>query len=129
MYSAPYAQRLTLMTGFHISCSPGLLNLSGELDLDAAPDIVEAGLAALDDSDTQTLLVNCDAVTFIDSSAIGALVRLNTTADDQGKHLALTNVPARVHQVLTITGLTEVFDIHTVFAIRPEQADDELGTG
>jgi hypothetical protein len=40
------------MTGFHFSSSPGLLRLSGELDLDAAPDIVDAGIAALDGSDT-----------------------------------------------------------------------------
>jgi anti-sigma B factor antagonist len=111
------------MTGFHVSSSPGVLRLSGELDLDAAPDIVTAGIAALEGPDTPTLLVDLDAVTFIDSTAIGALVRLSNAADDQGKHLTLTNVPARVHQVLTITGLTEVFDIHTVFPIRPDQTE------
>jgi anti-sigma B factor antagonist len=105
-----------------------VLRPSGELDLDAAPDIIDAGLAALE-APNPILLVDLDSVTFIDSTAIGALVRLNNTADDQGKHLALTNVPARVHQVLTITGLAEVFDIHTVFPIRPSQAGDELETG
>jgi anti-sigma B factor antagonist len=117
------------MTGFHVSSSPGLLRLSGEIDLDAAPDVLAAGTAALEATGVDTLLVDFDSVTFFDSSAISALVRLNNSADEQGKHLTLTNVPARVHQILTITGLTEVFDIHTVFAIRPDQADDALETG
>jgi anti-sigma B factor antagonist len=117
------------MTGFHVSSSPGLLRLSGEIYLDAAPDIIDAGLAALEDPDTLALLVDFNSVTFIDSTAIGALVRLNNAADDQGKHLTLTNVPARVHRVLTITGLTEVFDVHTVFAIRPDQVANDVETG
>jgi anti-anti-sigma factor len=100
-----------------------VLRLSGEIDLDAAPDIVDAGLAARDEPGTRTLLVDFNSVTFIDSTAIGALARLNNTADAQGKHLALTNVPARVQHVLTITGLTGVFDVHTVFPIWPDQTE------
>jgi anti-anti-sigma factor len=50
-------------------------------------------------------------LTFLDSSAIAALVNLRNLAEDSSKKLTLANVPARVLRVLTITGLSTLFTI------------------
>lgn len=108
------------MTGFNITCAPGLLRLSGEIDLAAAPDIVTAGTTALASSDE--LVIDLGAVTFLDSTALGALIELNNAATDKGATFTLRNVPDRVHRILDLTGLSEAFNILTVFDIGQRQA-------
>jgi anti-sigma B factor antagonist len=105
------------MPSFNVSFSPGLVRLSGEIDMQVAPDVVAAGMAVFAERDD--LLIDFDAVTFFDSTAIAALIELRNAAMARQATLALTNVPARVQQILEITGLTDAFDIRTVFDIRP----------
>jgi hypothetical protein len=78
------------MKGSHVSCSPGSLVLSGELDLDAAPDITAAG------------------------TAIGALIGLNNRAGDGGGQLSPLHVPERVQRVLRTSGLEAVFGLEAL---------------
>jgi anti-sigma B factor antagonist len=87
------------------------LILTGEMDLAAAPDITELGCIALDDAGIEAVVIELAAVTFMDSTAIGALIMLRNAALERGKKLALTHVPDRVQKVLTISGLTDVFGI------------------
>jgi anti-sigma B factor antagonist len=57
------------------------------------------------------LIADLAAVTFMDSTAIGALVQLHNAANEDGKRLVLVSVAPRVLRVLEITGLDTVFDI------------------
>ena len=88
------------METFRVKAVPGegtcTLFLSGEADLAVAPDIIELGTMSLSEASIMTLIVDLAAVTFIDSTSIGALVQLRNVADAQGKRLALENVPVRV---------------------------------
>ena len=101
------------MERFRVSATPDgdtcTLTLSDELDLAAAPDVVELGSAALDDPSTQTLRVGLQAVTFLDSTCIGALIELRNAADKLGKTVVLDGVPPRVRRLLDLTGLGEFF--------------------
>jgi anti-sigma B factor antagonist len=87
------------------------LTLHGEADVAVADEIVESGTRRLTDGDVDTVVIDLGGVTFMDSTAIGALVRLHNVADTAGKHLALVNVPARVRKILTITGLLDLFGL------------------
>jgi anti-sigma B factor antagonist len=87
------------------------LFLSGEADLANAPDIVELGTASLGEPGTSLLTVDLGALSFIDSTAIGALITLHNLAMASGKQLVLAHVPPRVRQVLLIAGLDHVFTI------------------
>jgi anti-sigma B factor antagonist len=63
------------------------------------------------------ILLNLADVTYIDSSGIGELVSGYTAVSNQGGALKLLNLTKKVHDLLQITKLYTVFDIH----------DDEAG--
>src|SRR5208337_4171620 len=58
------------------------------------------------------MLVNLAEVTYIDSSGIGELVSAFTAVSNQGGQLKLLNLTKKVHDLLQITKLYTVFDIH-----------------
>jgi anti-sigma B factor antagonist len=63
------------------------------------------------------ILLNLGDVSYIDSSGIGELVSGFTTVTNQGGQLKLLNLTKRVKDLLQITKLYTVFDVH----------DDEAG--
>jgi anti-sigma B factor antagonist len=58
------------------------------------------------------LLLNLADITYIDSSGIGELVSAFTTVSNQGGQLKLLNLTKKVHDLLQITKLYTVFDVH-----------------
>ena len=89
-----------------------VLAVSGDLDisgvdefLDHAERLVDAGAAEIE--------VDLGGVTFIDSSGLGAMVRLQRTATAAGRQLWLSNVPRPVTRILELTGLTGLFTVRS----------------
>jgi anti-sigma B factor antagonist len=66
------------------------------------------------------ILLNLGEVSYIDSSGIGELVSAFTTVTNGGGQLKLLNLTKRVKDLLQITKLYTVFDVHDseVNAIR-----------
>lgn len=60
----------------------------------------------------KNILVNMDGVTVIDSSGIGELVAAYTSVTNRGGKLKLVNLPSRVSDILQITQLISVFEVH-----------------
>ena len=60
----------------------------------------------------KNLLLNLADVTYIDSSGIGELVSAYTAVSSQGGQLKLLNLTKKVHDLLQITKLYTVFDVH-----------------
>ena len=60
----------------------------------------------------KNLLLNLADVTYIDSSGIGELVSAYTAISNQGGQLKLLNLTRKVHDLLQITKLYTVFDVH-----------------
>jgi len=58
------------------------------------------------------ILLNLADVTYIDSSGIGELVSGYTAVSNQGGQLKLLNLTKKVHDLLQITKLYTVFDVH-----------------
>lgn len=58
------------------------------------------------------VLLNLADVTYIDSSGIGELVSAFTAVSNQGGQLKLLNLTKKVHDLLQITKLYTVFDVH-----------------
>ncbi len=58
------------------------------------------------------VLVNLAEVSYIDSSGIGELVSAFTTVANQGGTLKLLNLGKRVQDLLQITKLYTVFEVH-----------------
>ena len=60
----------------------------------------------------KNILVNLGDVSYIDSSGIGELVSAYTAVSNQGGQLKLLKLTKKVHDLLQITKLYTVFDIH-----------------
>ncbi len=60
----------------------------------------------------KNILLNLADVTYIDSSGIGELVSAYTAVSNQGGKLKLLNLTKKVHDLLQITKLYTVFDVH-----------------
>jgi anti-sigma B factor antagonist len=58
------------------------------------------------------VLINLADVTYIDSSGIGELVSAYTAVTNQGGELKLLKLTQKVHDLLQITKLYTVFDVH-----------------
>ena len=58
------------------------------------------------------LLLNLADISYIDSSGIGELVSGFTSVANQGGSVKLLNLTKRVHDLLQITKLYTVFDVH-----------------
>lgn len=87
---------------------PGVLLVSGELDIATVDQLVGEARAALE-SATSVLRIDLAGVTFVDSTGLGALVRVRNEAEQQGRHVDLVGVRPEVRRVLDLTGLSEIF--------------------
>lgn len=88
------------------------LAASGEVDLATVDEFLAEANACLDEA-AEAVEIDLGEVTFIDSSGIGALVRIRNAARDRDKVLVLTNVPASVERLFAVTGLSEAFEIRS----------------
>ena len=86
---------------------PGVVNLRiiGELDLAGRDGLTEALQEALARPGVHSVLVDLGPTTFIDSSAVGALVAGYRTAAQSGRRLRAINAGGSVLRVLTVTGV------------------------
>ena len=90
-----------------------MLKLANEIDFGCANKIGDLGVATLDSRDIRLLALDLAAVTFIDSSGLGAFVRMHQAASAQGKRLALRNPSEPVLKMLHRTTLDTVLQIDT----------------
>jgi anti-anti-sigma factor len=86
-----------------------VVRLGGEIDLAVADELVTVILGCFDRADD--VEVDFGGVTFIDSSGLGALVRVRNEATARGKRLSLVDVGRPTTRLLEITGLLDAFDI------------------
>jgi len=59
------------------------------------------------------IVLNLGDVNYIDSGGLGTLVALHTTAHNAGSTIKLANLHKRVGDLLQVTKLLTVFDVHT----------------
>jgi len=88
-----------------------LIKVKGELDMAAAPELTSAIVGCEGGS---RITLDLSGVTFLDSSAIGALVASGREVADAGRRLEIGARSDIVTRVLEITGLaenSEAFDV------------------
>jgi anti-anti-sigma factor len=89
-----------------------ILDLKGRITIGAGDTQLRSAVQELLNSGATKVLINMQNVSTIDSSGIGELVSAYTTATNRGVKLKLTNLPAKVADILTITQLITVFDVY-----------------
>jgi anti-anti-sigma factor len=91
------------------------IRVKGELDMAATPALTEAIRAA---AATPRIVLDLSGVTFLDSSAIGALVASGREVGEGGGRLSIGPRSDIVNRVLEITGLDESSD---AFDVLPQE--------
>lgn len=87
-----------------------VLTVCGEVDLDSAPQLLDALTA--DGAAAQVTVVDLGGVTFMDSSGINALIAAHHATQAQGGRLRLAAPSPALSEPFGIVGLTEVIPCH-----------------
>lgn len=83
--------------------------LSGDLDLASAQTFVDIATDAA--AGARVLRLDLREVTFMDSTGLGALIKVRNLMIDQGGSVVLASVSPAVERVLELTGMSDVFPV------------------
>ena len=97
-----------------------VIDLCGSITLDGGSEILQKAVHDLLDSGQKDILLNFREVSYMDSSGLGALVSTHTTGVNQGAKIKLVNVQKKVGDLLQITKLFTVLEIHENESIAVE---------
>lgn len=89
-----------------------VVDVSGRITLGEGSSALRDLLKELIGKGNKKILLNLGEVTYIDSSGIGELVSGFTTVSNNGGTMKLLGLTKRVQDLLQITKLYTVFDIH-----------------
>jgi len=87
-----------------------LLDINGRITVQEGATEFGQTLTRLLNGARPQIVVNMAEVSYIDSTALGELVRGYTSAHRRDGALKLLRVPPPVHQLLTMTRLADVFE-------------------
>jgi anti-sigma B factor antagonist len=89
-----------------------VIDVAGRITLGEGSSALRDALRDLINKNQKKILLNLGEVNYIDSSGIGELVSGFTTVTNSGGNLKLLNLNKRVKDLLQITKLYTVFDVH-----------------
>ena len=89
-----------------------VVDVSGRITLGEGSSVLRDEMRALTADGKKKILLNLGDVTYIDSSGIGELVSGFTSVANAGGTLKLLSLTKRVKDLLQITKLYTVFDVH-----------------
>jgi anti-sigma B factor antagonist len=90
-----------------------VIDLSGRITLGEGSAMLREMVRDLLNKGQKRLVLNLADINYIDSSGIGELVSGFTTVRNNGGELKLLNLTKKVHDLLQITKLYTVFDVHS----------------
>jgi len=100
----------------HAVSGAAVVTLQGELDAHDAPRLRERFAAALDDASRlgagPRLVLDLEAVSFLDSTALGAIVGALRRAREAGGELGIVLPAGPARRIFEITGLDATLDVH-----------------
>jgi len=83
----------------------------GELDIATIPALREEWLGLVDDVRPDLLVIDLTAVTFLDSTALSAVVAVHKRQREHGGRLIVSNANPRVAKIIEMTGLRDLIDV------------------
>ena len=89
-----------------------VVDVAGRITLGEGSSALRDTLRDMIGKNQKKILLNLGEVNYIDSSGIGELVSGFTTVTNSGGQLKLLNLNKRVKDLLQITKLYTVFDVH-----------------
>jgi anti-sigma B factor antagonist len=90
-----------------------VVDFSGRITLGDGSALLRKTLRDLLEEKRTRIVLNLGDVDYIDSSGIGELVSGYTSVKNRGGELKLLNLTKKVHDLLQITKLYTVFEVHS----------------
>jgi len=102
------------VTTFQADPAPGtngepVISVTGDLDLASAQAFVDNATASADAA--SVLRLDLREVTFMDSTGLGALIKIRNLMVDRGGSVVLIGTSPAVDRVLELTGMSDVFSV------------------
>jgi len=94
------------------SGSTTIVDVTGDIDLYNSPEVRKVLLGALRDSRAPRVIVNLQAVRYIDSSGVASLVEGLKVSRDLGSRFALVGLSPAAREVLELSRLIKVFEVY-----------------
>ena len=87
-----------------------VVKLAGDIDIATASRVQAAALDAIRSypAGSSEVIIDMSAVSFIDSSGLGALVQIRNVSNERNARTSLRGVTPRIARLLRITGLDTV---------------------
>lgn len=104
---------MTIKATTRESSNVTIVDISGRITLGEGSALLRDTVRDLLSKGQKKILLNLGDVSYIDSSGIGELVSGFTTVKNQGGELKLLNLTKKVHDLLQITKLYTVFEVHS----------------
>lgn len=89
-----------------------VVDMKGKITIGSGDEQLREIVHGLLEQGHMKILLNCEGVTFIDSTGIGELVATYTKVKNRHGTLALLKLTARIQELMEITQLMTVFDTY-----------------
>jgi anti-sigma B factor antagonist len=89
-----------------------ILDITGDIDLAHSPAMRKALLLEIREKKTPKVFLNLEKVRYIDSSGIASLVEGLKASRDMGSRLILFGLSKTVREVMELSRLQKIFEIH-----------------
>ena len=93
-----------------------VLALEGRIVLGEESNALREKVKSLLAAGQKKVVLNMADVTYIDSSGLGTLVALHTSAKSQGASMKISNLGSKFQEILQVTKLVTVFDTYATEA-------------
>ena len=108
--AARHGKGLLMNAAVRINGVTRIVDIEGHIDLGTSPALRKTMLESLKSS--ERLAANLSQVVYIDSSGIATLLEVLKESNHTGKRFMLFGLTTGVREVLQLTRLTGVFEIH-----------------
>ena len=88
----------------------GIVELAGRLTVNDDPGPLKQAVVDIVSRGAKNVLLDLSGVHYIDSTRLGELIAAHITVSRNGGRLKLVNVPPRVVELLTLAGLSDIFE-------------------
>jgi anti-sigma B factor antagonist len=89
-----------------------IVELKGKVTIGSGDVELRDEVIQLLEDGKKKLILNLENLKYMDSSGVGELVSTFTTVSNKGGQLKLTNLSSKIFDLLQITQLLQVFDVH-----------------
>lgn len=117
-------EKRAAMLDYDTVTATATISLAGDYDMANKQQILDQVAAVLALDGVRDVILNMSAVTFLDSTALGAMVESRRICQLKGKRLIVRDAAPRVVRVLRVTGTHDLFLLDQAVDEAPDNAAD-----